>query len=225
MRNMRAVAILAFSASSLCLPHSRAAEVTPAGSPTEATTVTRVFYLKGMDTREAAMLLRSRVQIHRLAEVREIDAVIVRDSPTRVDSSETLLRDLDGISKTTTASEPVTLERERQNASVTRVFWVNAVDTRTVIAVLRSIYGIREARDSGRTSSISVQGALPDLDAAEVLLRGLGVLIPAPQLWLESSAGRPPSLAPCGEQPDRTRCAALRHHAPRRPSRSTMLDI
>jgi type II secretory pathway component GspD/PulD (secretin) len=68
-------------------------------SSEEELRLTRVFYLQGMEKREAVTLLRSQLQVRQIAEVQGSDIVIVTEAAEKVERCENLLRELDAVAR------------------------------------------------------------------------------------------------------------------------------
>ena len=171
MLSYRAVVILALSAGALFNVDLRAAE-----SSGEEPRLTRVFHLQGMETREAVALLRSRVQVRQIAEIRGLDIVIVTEVAEKVDRSESLLRERDAVARAIDPHDPVNPEPSSESPIGTRVFRIEGLDPRGVVTVLRSIYQMREVTELVDGDGVSVRAPLYKLDASEALLRELGLL-------------------------------------------------
>ena len=138
--------------------------------------LTRVFYLQGMERREAVTLLRSQVQVRQMAEVASVDAVVVTEVAERVDRSESLLREHDALVRAVDPHGPLSFERVPDAEMETRVFAIEGPDTRSAVTVLRAIYQIGELTESADDNSVTVRASPARLDAAEALLRQLELL-------------------------------------------------
>jgi hypothetical protein len=153
-----------------------------ASSPTleEAVVVnkihTRVFYLQGMDPREAATLLRSQAQVRQLAWIKGRDVIVVAGEANRVEQCETLLREHDAILRVADPHEPVALAGPASDPLVTRVFRVTDDNMQAVVVILRSIYQVRELEELAEDNTVSIQSTQPILDSSESLLRELELL-------------------------------------------------
>lgn len=176
MRSCRSVVIVAIGAGALLSAVVPARSGSDPEPTSEAASLTRVFYLRGIRASEAIALLRSRAQVRRIAEIRDLDVVIVRDDADRVDRSESVLRERDGVARIVNPREPASHDLSDGGRVALRLFRIEGIDERGVVAVLESIYGMREVTDLGEANGLSVRAPRPDLDAAEELLRGLGVL-------------------------------------------------
>ena len=178
MRSSRALLIFALVAGGLVSGSPRAAGPAQAGtSSANMPHVTRVFYLQEMEPRDAMTLLRSQVQVRRMATIRDRSVIVVSDVADRVDQSERLLRQRDAVVRATDPHEPLELERLAESPTATRVFRVGSDNMSTVVTVLRSIYQMREVNEFAEDNSVSVRAAQPILDSSEALLRELGLLV------------------------------------------------
>jgi hypothetical protein len=128
-----------------------------------------------MDTREAVTLLRTHVQVRQIAELSDLDVVIVTDVAERVDSSESLLRKHEAVAETIVPHDPLRFDRKDESPTETRVFRVEGLDTKAAVVILRSIYGIRAVTEREDNSSVTVTAPAAKLDAIEALIRALGV--------------------------------------------------
>ncbi len=177
MRPSRALLIFALVAGGLVSGSLRAGGPAQAGtSSANMPHVTRVFYLQGMEPREAMTLLRSQVQVRQMAMIQDSSAIVVSDVADRVDQSEKLLRERDAVVRATDPHDPLELEGLAASPTATRVFRVESVNLTAVATILRSIYQVREVNTSAEENSVSVRGAKLILDSSEALLRELGLL-------------------------------------------------
>ncbi len=150
----------------------------------EAPYVTRVFYLQGMEPREAVTLLRRQVQVRQIAEIRDRNLIVVADVAERVERSESLLRERDAVLRANDPHEPLNMDRPPDSPMVTRVFRIKGTDTGSVMVVLRAIYQMRDVTELAEENGVEVNDALSILDASEALLRELDMLAEAAELTI-----------------------------------------
>lgn len=143
-----------------------------AGAPAAPPQLTRAFILQGMQTRDAIGLLRTNAQVRRIASIDNLTIVVVRDEINLVQRCESLLREKNAVSRVVNAPEPVGAEPVE-----TRVLRVRGVDPRSVIPVLQAIYGMRDVKMASPPDGVTAQAPRGDLNAAEGLLRALGLLV------------------------------------------------
>lgn len=179
MTSSRAVLLVTLAVGTVILAAPRLEHPVRAGSASsDAPYVTRVFYVQGMELREAVTLLRSRVHVRQMAEVITRNAIVVCEVADRVERSESLLRENDALVRATDPHEPVSFERAKDSPLETRVFPVESGDdAKMVVTILRAIYQMRDMTELADESGVSVRAALPLLDASEELLRELGLLV------------------------------------------------
>ena len=155
---------------------SGAGELRQAGaSPSGTLYVTRVFYLEGIDPREAMTLVRS-IEVRSGAIVSSPSAIVVSDGADRVSQAEALLRERNVVVRAAEPHAPLYLEQLSKDPTGTRIFRVERDSMGTVETLLRAIYNVREVKKSEEDSAISASAALPILGAAEALFRELGLL-------------------------------------------------
>ena len=144
-----------------------------AGSSAAEPRITRVFYLQGMERREALTLLRSQIQVRQIAEVASANALVVTEVDQKIQRSESLLRERDAVARSVDPHPPLMFRGESDAGMDTRVFRIEGSESRAVITVLRAIYQI-----SAELTDDSVTATAPSsrLDAAEALLKELGLL-------------------------------------------------
>ncbi len=138
----------------------------------------RVFYLQGIDLREAMMTLRHSLDIRKVVMVKDREALVLSDLADRLDKAETLLRERKAVIRVAEPSAPMFTEEFGHDASATRVFDVEAGRTRDVATVLRTIYDARHVQWDDQLNRVTLQAAQPILDSSEALLRELGLLAP-----------------------------------------------
>jgi hypothetical protein len=145
-----------------------------AGSSAAEPRITRVFYLQGMERREALTLLRSQIEVRQIAEVASANALVVTEVDQKIQRSESLLRERDAVARSVDPHPPLTFQGESDAGMDTRVFRIEGSESRAVITVLRAIYQI----PAELTGDDSVTATAPSsrLDAAEALLKELGFL-------------------------------------------------
>jgi hypothetical protein len=178
MPSLSRAAIPSALAAVLVVAAPRAAEPAPAGSPAPPShlQVTRVFHLQGLEPAEAVRLLRSEVQVRRIATLRGRQVVVVSDAAERVDRSESLLRDRGAVARAVEPHAPLSLEDQptERPAVATRLFRTS--DPGAALALLRSIYQLRDAAESAEEHGVTVRAPLPVLEASAALLGELGLL-------------------------------------------------
>ena len=86
------------------VPASAASE-----QPEDGNVHMRVFYLQGMDSREAITLLRSKAQVRQVARISDRDVIVVAGTADIVDRCDTLLREHDAILRVVAPHDPVEL--------------------------------------------------------------------------------------------------------------------
>lgn len=171
----RAVLVLALCTGLLFAVGARAEEPAKTKSTEDDLRSTRIFKLQDMDSREAVTLLRTHVQVRQIAEIGDLNVVIVTDVAERVDLSESLLRKHEAVAATIAPHDPLRFDRKDDSPTETRVFRIEGLDTKAAVVVLRSIYGIRALTEREDNSSVTVTAPALKLDAIEALLRALGV--------------------------------------------------
>ncbi len=172
MRSFRVVCLVSLAAVLLCV----SSIPVYAGSSADEPRITRVFYLQGMERREAITLLRSQIQVRQIAEVTSANALVVTEVAGKIQRSESLLREHDALDRSVDPHPPLSFRREADPSSATRVFRIEGPETRNVVTVLRSIYQIRQVMEVTHNNSITATGPPDRLDAAEALLEELGLL-------------------------------------------------
>src|SRR5262245_51189564 len=101
MRASRALLILALATGFSVSGAPRADDQAQATTATpSAAHVIRVFYLKGMEPREAVTLLRSQVQIRQIAMIGDRPVIVVSDVAEQVGQAEALLREKGSVDRT-----------------------------------------------------------------------------------------------------------------------------
>jgi hypothetical protein len=158
---------------------SRAGDATQGSVPSQDAYVTRVFYLQGMETIDAITLLRSRVQIRHVAALADLGVIVAADRAERVDRSESVLREQNGVARAVDPHDPVVLAEPPGVATETRGFRLEGIAASDVVTVLRAIYQIRSVTANADGTFVSVQAPPAKLDASEALLLELGVLLEA----------------------------------------------
>ena len=122
MTSSRAVLLVTLAVGTLILAAPRLEQPVRAGSASsDRPHVIRVFYLQGMELREAVTLLRSRVHVRQITSVSTGDAIVLCEVADRVDRSESLLRDNGALVRATDPHEPVSFERAKDSPLETRV--------------------------------------------------------------------------------------------------------
>jgi malonyl CoA-acyl carrier protein transacylase len=137
---------------------------------------TRVFYLQGMDVRQAVTLLRSQAQVLQVASINDRDVIVIAGTADMVERCETLLRERDAILRVAIPHEPVELEALSRGPLVSHVFRVTDNNIKTAVVVLRAIYQVRELSELTEDNTVSVRATQPVVDSSEALLRELGLL-------------------------------------------------
>jgi hypothetical protein len=145
-----------------------------AAASAAAPQVTRVFYLQGMEPREAVTLFRAQAQVRRVAMIADRSVVVVSDIAEKVEQAESLLRQRDAVARTSDPHQP--LELLAESPAATRTFRVDGDEVSTVLTVLRSIYQVRELSELADGGGVEVRAAQPILDSSAALLRELGLL-------------------------------------------------
>ena len=135
----------------------------------------RILHLQDGDVREAVTLLRSQLEILRIVDLSELRAVVVADALEKVDRAERLLRQRGALAEAVVPHDPVPLAGPEREPVGGRVFRTEAMSTKTVAMLLRTIYGMREITEHPVESSVEVRDTTPRLNAAESLLRTLDV--------------------------------------------------
>jgi hypothetical protein len=146
-----------------------------AESPEEEARITRVFYLEGMDNKEAVTLLRAQLQVRQIAELTGRDVIIITESAEKADRAESLLHELGVLAGKADPHAPLSFARTLEEEEATRVFRIEGTETSTVVMVMRAIYQMREVTDLSEEDSVVVTAPLAKLDAAEALLAELGM--------------------------------------------------
>lgn len=167
-----ALTLGALTGGALPAPGQESAEPRSAGSAL----VTRVFYLHGIEPREAMQLLRSQLDVRRMAAVQEKGVLVVGDALDKVDASEKLLLQRDAIERVSTLPETLDVAGLRSMPAEERVFHVTQAASKSVVVILRSIYQVRDLTESAEENSVSIRAATPVLDSSEALLKELGLL-------------------------------------------------
>jgi hypothetical protein len=152
----------------------RAAPAAEKESP--APHVTRVLYLQGLDAEEAAKWLRVEVQPLHIAAFVDRDVVVVSDIAEQVDASESLLRQKDAVAHASTPHAPLDHRHLADSLPATREYRIAGDHTKGVVAMLRGLYQVRQPRENPETNSVTVDAALPVLDAIEAFLAELNLL-------------------------------------------------
>jgi len=171
MRTSRFVCLVLLGVGMLC-----ASDLTVnAGSSAEEPRITRVLYLQGMEPSEAVTLLRSQVQVRQIAEVASANAVVVTEVVQKIERSESLLRERDAVLRSVDPHPPLKFRGKPDSPTETRVFRMEGPEARTAVTVLRAIYQI-SAVESADADSVTATAPSVRLDAAEALLRELGLM-------------------------------------------------
>jgi hypothetical protein len=130
-----------------------------------------------MEPQDAATLLRSQVQIMRIAAISDRSIVVVADIAERVDESERLLRDRNAILRVEDPHAPLELERAGEAPAATRVFRVEGDSADSVVVLLRALYQVKDVSVQAEDRrSVTIRAAEPILVASEALLREVGLL-------------------------------------------------
>ena len=141
--------------------------------------LTRILHLKDIDTREAVTLLRSEVQVRQIAEIRDLNVVVVKGNADRIERSVALLRERNAIADIVVPHGPEYEAAARETPLATRVFRVEGLDIRAVKTILRAMYQVPEFTELPGEAGISIRAPVARLDAGEALLEALGVLVSA----------------------------------------------
>lgn len=170
MQVVRAVLTFTLAAGGLGIGVFRAAE------DPNRTLVTRVMYLKGMEVRDAATLLRSEVSVRRCVWLQERSAVVVADIPERVDQSERLLRQRGVVSRSTDPHGRLDLVLLADEPLATWTFRAVPSGVGDAETVLRTIFDARNLNRSPEEYGFTFQAPQPILDAGKAVLRELKLL-------------------------------------------------
>ena len=172
----RTVLVFLLTACALIGGVSGAEEPDDPGHPSNTPFVTRVFYLEGIDLREAMTLARQTIHVRSVAIVNSRSVMVVSDAAEPVSQVEALLKQRNVVLRAAEPHAPLYLERLQKDPTGTRIFRVERDSMENVVTLLRAIYMVREVKKSEEDSAISASAALPILDAAEALFRELRLL-------------------------------------------------
>lgn len=150
------------------------------GSTLDQPRVTRVFYLHGMELREALMLLRAEVAPRAVGTLESRKAIVVADVAEKVERVERLLRAQGAIARATTPHAPLATETSSPDTATLATHRLVCSDAISAANLLRTLYEIRDIESAGGNGVIVVHAAEPVLTAGEALLRELGLLAAAP---------------------------------------------
>ena len=132
---------------------------------------TRVFYLDGADARAAVTLLRSEIQVRRVAYLSDRPLVIVSETAERIDLVESLLRERGMLARAVEPHPPLASDTEGMTARVLRLA---SLDSAVATMLLRTIYGVREVEPQSDGAGVAARAPASTLEAAEALFRELG---------------------------------------------------
>ena len=141
--------------------------------------VTRVFYLHGMEMRDALMLLRAEVAPRAVGTLEGREAIVVADVAEKVERVEKLLRAQGAIARATTPHAPIAAATGEADTAATVTHRLVSSDAISAASLLRALYGIQEIESAGG-GVIVVRATEPVLTAGEALLRELGLLAATP---------------------------------------------
>ena len=180
MRPCRAILIVALVAGGLAIGSSRAADPAGAGSSLANTPyLIRVYYLQGTDSRDAANLLRTKLDVRNVVRLSDRGVVIASDTSDQVDRAEKALRDRGALLRATDPHGPVYIEGPARGPEATRVFHVAGDGLSQATTALRTLYPIRNLKAAPEDSTLTVHAEPSILDASEALLRELSLLAAA----------------------------------------------
>ena len=131
----------------------------------------RVLELDAIDSREAVTLLRSEVQVRRIAELRQLGKLVVGGTAEKIHRCEALLRERNALIGAHAPHEPM-LDDDRTERTIE--LRLDGLDPKAAAVLLRSMYQIRQI-ELGE-AGLTVTASPARLDAAEATLDALGVL-------------------------------------------------
>ncbi len=97
MRVCRALMVVAIAVGGLTGGPTSASSSTREEAAVASKVHTRVFYLQGMDPRQAITLLRSQAQVRQVASISHRNVIVVAGIADTVERCETLLREHDAV--------------------------------------------------------------------------------------------------------------------------------
>jgi hypothetical protein len=177
MRAARTILMLTLFSAALVASPLQAEEATPQERPRMLLSH-RVYYLQGMEPREAMTLVRTRPGVRKIVIVPGRAAMVLCDEAPRLDEAEAVLREHDAILRIAEPNAPMFLEEMGLDTSATGIFDVEPGRTLDVVTILRTMYDVRNLQKSEEGNRVTIQAAPPIVSAADALLRELGLLVP-----------------------------------------------